>query len=101
MTELERRCVGALQSWLSQAKVTFGDEATLAIVRAVLAEAGDADARLIAAAPDLLAAAQRSLQGWENAVELGLIPTRHTDTATSLASDLRAAIAKATGKQEG
>lgn len=60
-----------------------------------------ANALLIAAAPDLLAAAKRSLQGWDNAIELAIILPQHRNTATILADELRAAIAKATGQQEG
>lgn len=61
----------------------------------------EANARLIAAAPDLLAAAKRSLQGWDNAIELAIILPQHRNTATILADELRAAIAKATAQQEG
>jgi len=56
-----------------------------------------ANAHLIAAAPDLLMALERSKEGWENAIELDLIPERHKDTAVILADEARAAIAKARG----
>ncbi len=56
-----------------------------------------ANARLVAAAPYLLALARRNLEAWENALELGLIPERHRNTAEILAQENRAAIAKATG----
>lgn len=55
-----------------------------------------ANARLIAAAPDLLEEARTDLQAWENALELCLIPERHRDTALARIERLRTAIAKAT-----
>lgn len=87
MTELERRCVDAILGTARFGVTPTGGmiEAALNHTRAVLAEAGVAE---------LVAAAKRSLQGWENAVELGLIPQRHTNNATILADELRAALAK-------
>jgi len=58
----------------------------------------DANRRLIIAAPDLLKAAERSLRGWQNVVELGLIPQQHCETANILADELLATIRKATGQ---
>ena len=55
-----------------------------------------ANARLIAVAPDLLEALQKSAEGWNNALELGLIPERHRPTAVGLREEALAAIAKAT-----
>ena len=77
MTELERRCLDKIQD--------FSRDDDIGTIRAVLAEAGIAE---------LVEAAKRSLQGWENAVELGLIPQRHTNNATILADELRAALTK-------
>ena len=37
-------------------------------------------------------ALERSREGWENAIELGLIPERHRNTALILAEDCRAAL---------
>ena len=45
----------------------------------------------------LLAALERSTEGWANALELGLIPERHRNTAEILAEDGRAALAAAKG----
>jgi hypothetical protein len=45
----------------------------------------------------LLAALERSTEGWANALELGLIPERHRNTAEILAEQGRAAIAAAKG----
>ncbi|MDM8352856.1 hypothetical protein [Brevundimonas diminuta] len=58
-------------------------------------------ARLFCAAPDLLAALERSAEGWANALELKLIPPQHRDTATILRDEARAAIARARGEQDG
>ena len=45
----------------------------------------------------LLAALERSTEGWANALELGLIPERHRNTAEILAEEGRAAITAAKG----
>jgi hypothetical protein len=60
-------------------------------VKAAVAEART-DALLAEQNAALVEAAKRSLEGWENAVELGLIPERHRNTATILADELRAAL---------
>lgn len=56
-----------------------------------------ANARLITAAPELLAEAEADLQAWENALELGLLPERHRDTVLARIGRLRTVIAKARG----
>ncbi|MGX1693178.1 hypothetical protein [Brevundimonas naejangsanensis] len=61
----------------------------------------EANARLIAAAPDLFEALKKSAEGWANALEFGLIPPQHRDTATILRDEARAALSKATTQQEG
>lgn len=60
----------------------------------------EANARLIAAAPELLELAHINTQAWENALELDLLPPQHRDTAEKLLADNRAAIAKATGAEQ-
>lgn len=57
-----------------------------------------ADAHLIAAAPELLEAAKKSAEGWDNAIELGIIPKQHIAAAKVMRDELRAAIAKAEGR---
>lgn len=56
-----------------------------------------ANARLIAAAPELLKALKKSAEGWSNAIELDIIPSRHLVSACVLRDEAFAAIAKATG----
>lgn len=57
------------------------------------AEAADAIADLRARNEALVKVIARSTEGWENAVELGLIPPQHRNTATILADEGRAALA--------
>lgn len=57
-----------------------------------------ANARLIAAAPEMLKELKRSADGWNNAIELGIIPEEHRMSATILRDAARAAIAKAEGR---
>ena len=68
------------------------------IARPVVGENWIANARLIAAAPDMLEALRRSAEGWANALELGIIPQRHRNTAEILSDACHAAIAQAEGK---
>lgn len=53
----------------------------------------DAIADLRARNEALVKVTARSTEGWENAVELGLIPPQHRNTATILADEGRAALA--------
>jgi len=55
----------------------------------------DANARLIAAAPEMLEALKKSAEGWANAIELGIIAKQHVATAEILRDEALAIIAKA------
>ena len=81
MAELEQRCVARAEAVRNNDLGAY----LPAIVRAVLAEAGVAE---------LVEALRRSREGWENAVELGIIPKQHRITAMILADVARAALAK-------
>ena len=92
MTELEKRCVDALAKAqgldpheISALPISTATGNLLDEVRAVLAEAGVAE---------LVEALRRSREGWENAVDLGIIPKQHRITAMILADVARAALAK-------
>lgn len=75
---------------------------TLTVARCAGAnEEAEANATLYAAAPDLFEALTRSAEGWANAVELGLIPPQHRDTARILRDEAWTALSKATAQQEG
>lgn len=54
-------------------------------------------AALVRAAPALLEALERSREGWENAIEFGLIPPQHRNAAQILADEAKRAIASAQG----
>ena len=58
----------------------------------------EANARLIAAAPDMYEALRKSAEGWENAIEMGIIAPQHITSATVLRDEARAALAKARGE---
>lgn len=58
------------------------------------------NARLIAAAPDLVEALRKCAEGWENVIEFGLLPKQHIDAARILADDARTALRKALGEGE-
>lgn len=74
------------EAWVEVARVEHGDR-----------EARLADARLISAAPDLLAAAKMSLEYFERCV----MSCDDPDSEVPEAVALRAAIAKATGQTAG
>ena len=44
-------------------------------------------------------ALERNKQGWENAIELGLLPVQHRQTAHDLIEETRAALSEATDAQ--
>ena len=91
ITELEQRCIdaaGRIHDARISEPTTVGYR--LDLVRAILAEAG---------VTDLVKAAERSRQGWENVVELGIILPQHTNSATILANELRAAVARVNGAE--
>ena len=68
----------------------FGTETS---ERNLMMAAADAIADLRARNDALVKVIARSTEGWENAVELGLIPPQHRNTATILADEGRAALA--------
>jgi hypothetical protein len=49
--------------------------------------------QLVLIGPDAAEALRANKQGWENAVEMGLLPPRHHDTARALIEQTAAAIA--------
>lgn len=59
------------------------------------------DANLIAAAPDMVAALKRMAEAWSNAVELGLIPSQHVNTANILRDECLALLARIDTRQCG
>lgn len=65
---------------------------------------GEANAAFIVRACNshyqLVKALRRNLEGWENAIELGLIPERHRNTAQILAAEARAALSQAGGASD-
>ena len=58
----------------------------------------EANARLIAAAPEMFEALEQSMQAWVNAIELDLLPSQHIKTAEMLIERARAALSKARGE---
>lgn len=49
--------------------------------------------QLVPPAPDAVEALRANKQGWENAVEMGLLPPQHHDTARALIEQCRTALA--------
>ena len=49
--------------------------------------------QLVLIGPDAVEALRANKQGWENAVEMGLLPPQHHDTARALIEQCRTALA--------
>ena len=78
-----------------RAAVGFDEDAQAEVVAAIARQ--EANAHLLAAAPDLYGALAKSAEGWANAIELGLIPPQHMAAATVLRDEALAALSRAQG----